>query len=585
MKKISIFSMAAATMLLAACATDDDTNDKGKGGEQGQSKFLAVNIMNVGATPTGTRAIDGYEDGTEAESKINKVRFYFFHADGSPYYLQNTSDETTSGTNANWLETVNDINGTDKDPDHTVEQITKKVLVINGISASAPASVIAVVNPGTLTSTTLGNEAINLNTLRQTLTDTKFTNGTGSAAKDFVMSNSVYLDAGSSVCSSIISGHVANSAEAALNSPVDIYVERVVAKVQAGLNNAKFVKGNGSNWDAGKYGIEVGTYGASTKVYAVVDGWGLADEDGKAEIEKQIETSWNSADLGITPWTTADYHRSFWSKSVPFTAGDGGNQPVNHTFSYFTSAATLGDSNESGTPLYTLPNTPNSVTDFSTPYESYLTKFLVAAHLRYVDDKGNGHNAEICTYKGVQYLGVENLKTQIANDYNKYYTLTSTGTHESLKPEELTFSTSSTQGTSLKDYQVVATLKDTSIKYYVNKGSETDPDWQEVTAATVNKSLEESPAEVRTDGMAYYYIPVRHLATDPTKLGYYGIVRNHFYKINLNTIAGFGTPVYDPNKVIDPTIPSDSNTYLAAEIKVLQWRVVSQDVDLDKTQK
>lgn len=345
------------------------------------------------------------------------------------------------------------------------------------------------------------------------------------------------------------------------------------------------MKGNGSNWDAGKYGIEVGTYGANTKVYAVVDGWGLADEDGKGELEKQIETSWTSADLGITPWTTADYHRSFWSKSVPFTAGDGGNQPVNHTFSYFTSSATLGDGATSGTPLYTLPNTPSKTTDFSNPYESYLTKFLVAAHLRYVDDKGNGHDAEICTYKGVQYLGVDNLKTQIANDYNNYYTLTSTGVHESLKPEDITFSTSSTQGTSLKDYQVVATLKNTDIKYYVNKGSETAPDWHEVAAATVNKSLEEAPAEVRTDGMTYYYVPVRHLATDPAKLGYYGIVRNHFYKINLNTIAGFGTPVYDPNKIIDPTIPSDTNTYLAAEINVLQWRIVSQDVDLNKTQK
>lgn len=569
--------------MLAACATDDDKN--GNATADGQSKYLAVNIMNVGATPAGSRAIDGYEDGTEAESKINKVRFYFFHADGSPYYLKNTSDETTGSDNANWLETVNDINGTDKDPDHTVEQITKKVLVINGTSASAPASVIAIVNPETLTSSTLGNEALNLSTLRQTLTDTKFTNGTGASAKDFVMSNSVYLDAGSSVCSSIISGHVADSPEAAKNSPVDIYVERVVAKVQAGLNTAKFVKGNGSNWEAGKYGIEVGTYGSETKVYAVIDGWGLADEDGKGELEKQIETSWTSADLGISPWTTADYHRSFWSKSVPFTAGIGGNQPVNHTFSYFTSAASLGDATTAGTPLYTLPNTPSSTADFSNPYENYLTKFLVATHLRYVDAEGNGHNAEICTYKGVQYLGVENLKAQIANDYNQYYTMTATGVHESLKPDDIAFSTTSTQGTSLKDYQVVATLKNTGIKYYVNKGTETATDWQEVSAATVNKSLEEAPAEVRTDGMAYYYVPVRHLATDPTKVGYYGIVRNHFYKINLNTIAGFGTPVYDPNKVIDPTIPSDSNTYLAAEINVLQWRIVAQDVDLDKTQK
>ena len=63
-------------------------------------------------------------------------------------------------------------------------------------------------------------------------------------------------------------------------------------------------------------------------------------------------------------------------------------------------------------------------------------------------------------------------------------------------------------------------------------------------------------------------------------LGEYGVVRNHFYKINLTGLTGFGTPVYNPNTVIDPTVPSYDNTYLAARIKVLQWRIVKQDVNL-----
>ena len=48
-------------------------------------------------------------------------------------------------------------------------------------------------------------------------------------------------------------------------------------------------------------------------------------------------------------------------------------------------------------------------------------------------------------------------------------------------------------------------------------------------------------------------------------------------------IKGFGTPVYNPDQEIDPMIPSDENTYLAASIKVLSWRVVSSNVDLDQT--
>lgn len=79
----------------------------------------------------------------------------------------------------------------------------------------------------------------------------------------------------------------------------------------------------------------------------------------------------------------------------------------------------------------------------------------------------------------------------------------------------------------------------------------------------------------------YYYIPINHLG----KVGSVaecGIVRNHWYKVTLNSITGLGTPVYDKDKTIDPTTPKDENTYLAARVNVLQWRVVSQKVDLGK---
>ena len=66
-------------------------------------------------------------------------------------------------------------------------------------------------------------------------------------------------------------------------------------------------------------------------------------------------------------------------------------------------------------------------------------------------------------------------------------------------------------------------------------------------------------------------------------MGYYGVVRNHSYRITINTMSGFGTPVYNPDEVIDPVIPKDTETYLAARINVLSWRVVPSSVDLDAT--
>ena len=64
------------------------------------------------------------------------------------------------------------------------------------------------------------------------------------------------------------------------------------------------------------------------------------------------------------------------------------------------------------------------------------------------------------------------------------------------------------------------------------------------------------------------------------ELAEYGIVRNHFYKITLSGIKGFGTPVYDPAKVVVPAVPTYQDTYLAARVQVLQWRLVTQSASL-----
>jgi hypothetical protein len=60
----------------------------------------------------------------------------------------------------------------------------------------------------------------------------------------------------------------------------------------------------------------------------------------------------------------------------------------------------------------------------------------------------------------------------------------------------------------------------------------------------------------------------------------YGVVRNHEYKVNINSISGFGTPVYNGNTKFDPEQPSDVTTFVSAEIRVLSWKVVEFDYDL-----
>lgn len=560
MRIFKLVPLACAALMMGACASENEGNG-GNTNESSNEQYLAVNIMNVGTTPTRT-APGTYEDGTDNESKIELIRFYFYNTDDSPYIMKNSPGTTAAGTKANWLEATTSKDG--EDNDKTIEQITKSILVINGETAAAPAKVVAIVNPGTLTTATLGDGSVELDKLRSTLEDTNFKNGKGASAADFVMSNSVYAKDANSVCETSISGHVANSPTEANNDPVDIYVERVVAKVRASLNTTAFETGDATKWGTGKYGINVGTYN-STNVYAVIDGWGVADENGKAKLEKQINPMWIGTDLGITTWSTVDYKRSFWETSVAFAVT---NPLVNHTFKdYISNTITTTPSY-----LYTLPNTPTAA--ITKKYDNNLTKFLVVAHLMY-QDGATWKNAEICHYKGIDYLGVENLKTQIANECGYYVqSATTPGTYTKITKDDITFAKSTSP--SAKDYQVVPKLVDDSKTYCLKTGATYTPK----TAAEINTEFAKSPAQVRTEGKVYYFIPIKHLGNANT-LAEYGIVRNHLYNITLDKIVGFGTPVYNPDEIIDPTVPVDENTYLAARINVLQWRVVKQNVDLD----
>lgn len=572
MKISKLFPFACVALMMSACASDKE--EIGSGTKPGSDpQYLAVNIVNVGATPT-TRTTD-YENGTEAESKINKVRFYFFNGDGSPYLIKNPGIAgVTGGDPKNWLEaSPTDDTSTSGTPSH-IEKITQTVLVINGVQSAAPAAIVAVVNPETVDAAKIQSGGIvRLSELRYSAVGSKFykKDASSGAVSDFVMSNSVYVNAGEDVCASLVAGHVTTSPDAAKAKPVDLYVERVVAKVTADVDANAFEKGNGTNWAADKYGTKtaVGKSG-DYDVYAVIEGWGLANENGKAEVEKQVNKAWTDGTLGFTPWTTTDYHRCFWETSVAFDAGVGGNQPVNPTFNQLK--ANIQDV------LYTLPNTPGSAV--SNLKDNDLTKFAVAATLRYKDASNNWHNAEICRYNGVSILGIDNLKRQVALTFSQYYTSTDGTTYNQLSKDDIDFK--NPDGT-MQQYRVTPTLAadpaGTTKKYYIKTTSGTTPTFTEVPKATVSAAIEADKAEIRKDGRAYYYVPIKHLG-DPGKIAEYGIVRNHFYKITLTGITGFGTPVYDPDKVVDPIVPTYENTYLAARVQVLQWRVVNQNASL-----
>jgi hypothetical protein len=83
-------------------------------------------------------------------------------------------------------------------------------------------------------------------------------------------------------------------------------------------------------------------------------------------------------------------------------------------------------------------------------------------------------------------------------------------------------------------------------------------------------------------GKMYYYVPIRHNRNDNEdnlSVGDVGIVRNHWYKIAVNSVLQPGISVDNPDQPIIPnTDPADK--YLGLEIHLLPWHVVEQTVDL-----
>lgn len=505
MNKFKLFPLALAAIAFSACTSEEVAENNPTTGE-GTTSYVAVNINSVGTS--GSRADGDYVDGSANENKINAVRFYFFTENGDAYKMT---------TGQSYVE-KNNVTGTTKN-DPNVEKITDAMLVIEGETKTAPHSMIAIVNPATIESGVL-KAMMTKNEVEAAVAGQNF-NENGAKAKDFVMSSSVYSDGTNKVWVADITGHVATDQATATSNPVDIYVERVAAKLTSTATGAK---------DGGKF--EVGETTNGKKVYAVIKGWGLAKETTDANLIKQIDATWTDNGLGITMWNHPAYFRCYWETSST-------NLGENKSYNDYKS--------QIGQVYYTNPNT----TANNKP------QYVTTVELQYED----GTQAEICKYKGVEYLSEEAVKKAILaenKDYKKH-TTTATGT-------EITGLTVNDIHFVVTGYQVKAQLKEGVTVY---KG-------EEEATAECNRNMGKSLAEIRKEGRAYYYTDVAHLGTAK------GIVRNHFYQIDVNSIKGFGTPVYDPDSEFVPVVPEDTQTYLAARINVLSWKIVKQTVDLGK---
>lgn len=125
-----------------------------------------------------------------------------------------------------------------------------------------------------------------------------------------------------------------------------------------------------------------------------------------------------------------------------------------------------------------------------------------------------------------------------------------------------------------KGYEMAAKVKNNTLEFFKKEGENYTP----VTIDDMNTLLKEETNRcwIWEDGKCYYFVNIEHFGSEGFDVG---IVRNHVYKLKLNSLTGIGVPVYNPDEVIIPEVPTDDLFYLAAQINILKWKIVEQTVD------
>lgn len=164
MKRNLLFMSVLASLFMAGCSQDDIALDEGANGNgEANTSYLAVNLVSSDATLS--RAASGFEDGSTAENKVTKVRFYFFNGIGGAV---NVKLQGTSKVNYyDWTPVAGDQSNDASDKDD-IESKLKATIVINTSKGDEiPQRIAAVLNPPTIDGVPLlPNSSLSLSVLK-----------------------------------------------------------------------------------------------------------------------------------------------------------------------------------------------------------------------------------------------------------------------------------------------------------------------------------------------------------------------------------------------------------------------------------
>ena len=542
-----------ACSAMVACTNEDLLEDN----EQGKIKsdsFLSIKLVNPAPSSRAS-----FENGTANEGKINEARFYLFDAKGDAYIIQ---DAANSGKN--YVSTTVDPKQPNQETGGNIETICNAVIVIKKSEKEPPASIVAILNPPT---DVLGDKSLSLKELQDATMAVNYatiktvdTDGNTVITapyigeNKFVMTNSVHIDANNEmlIATPIEAVNIQTSEALAKAKPVQVFVERIASKVRVNSSGDRVtVSGDVVTIPTGQKDA------TGADITAQIKGWRVTNITENSNLIKSLSPSYTFSATGWEGWNDAANHRSYWANTTA--------TPVHKwTFNDLTLSAAGGYE-------YYNENTKN--TDGSNSQLLVAAEFLV-----------NGVKTTIAEWYGVKYT-LENLKIAIAGTLTKQiYIKDNNDDLVSITDANIDFIQADDDVTNVpsKRYLSYATFK-AGTTYYNAAGEELGEDELNTIFANVQ------PAKIWAAG-GYYYVDIEHYATTKTegegetektvKVSEKALVRNHLYDITISALSGLGTPVYNPDMIITPEKPETDYSYISAQVNVLAWRVVSQNVTL-----
>lgn len=561
MIKKRYFLPLLAALALSSCSSEDNViNDEPENNTPG---YLAVNIVQPKAVGSRADADAQFENGSKEENSANEGLFFIFTDNAN-------SAQATLVTPAQRLPLTRNQQTSNKPH---VETMYQAVLVISGQKTEPTGiQIVCVLNAPS----GVENGVTTLADL-----EAKVSDYSGHVENEFVMSNSVYREDGVKILGTKVTKAYQTEAEARA-TPVEIYVERVVAKIRA-----KFAA------DFDNQGASIYVDGLLTPLKIEVKGVTIGNiVKNQAYLFKNIEGFGTNGDAYADWVWNPENKRSYWE-----TMPAGKLEFTNKSFT----GTTLGTGdylfNE-----YVLPNTS-------------ATKTCVMLTAQLTDQDGKAF--EFVSINGIYYTP-EKAFSLIANAAKNagYRKKTGENTYETLNPEtdfewkdnvalvkDLGDAATDEEKAAvkiahLKDYEQVARVKagvTVCILGNDNKviePSEASPNqYKDALHTLLAGTSTERPYVGRyyKEGKCYYFVnidqtPVAQDRSDKEIAAktFEGVVRNHIYDLNLTSIKGVGTNVFDPDQIIIPQEPDEENLwYLAAKINVLAWRLVKQNVDFE----